>query len=469
MKSCLEATDPHVIRKLGGTHDPAKIFRAVSRCRGAIHLTGPTGFGRLSRWTIAGCNPIAKLVWREGVIETTNLDLPPKARRNPFAALRAALEAHQLKRVEMPLPLSAGFIGYMSYDLKNYVEKLPPTAKRDCALPDMYFGLYDALVIHDNITGETSLIGAPIRSAESMLANLDFLENLIKDENPEPLGKDVEATAPLRSNFTREQYIEALRATCKYIYDGDIFQANISQRFETLVDCDSASLFARLCEVNPAPFAAYIAMDGNLAVLSSSPERFLKVDGQSIETRPIKGTRRRTGDPDRDRKAKEDLLSSAKDNAELAMIVDLERNDFGRVAEYGTVCVDEARVLETYPTVYHLVSTVTGRLRRGRDIVDLLKASFPGGSITGAPKIRAMEIINELEPTPRSVYTGSIGYISCDGRADLNIAIRTILYEAGRVTFQVGGGIVADSDPDAEYQETLDKGRALAQSLGFEI
>jgi para-aminobenzoate synthetase component 1 len=259
-----------------------------------------------------------------------------------------------------------------------------------------------------------------------------------------------------------------VRRVKDYIAAGDIFQANFTQRFETAVDVDPRELYVRLRRRNPSPFAAFLDAGRGRAVLGSSPERFLRLRGRDIETRPIKGTRPRGGTPAEDKTSAEELLASAKDAAELAMIVDLERNDLGRVADYGSVRVAEARTLEAYPTVFHLVATVTGELAAGRDAVDLIKASFPGGSITGAPKVRAMEIIEELEPTARSVYTGGLGWIDLAGDMDINIVIRTMLYDRGRVTYQVGGGIVADSDPEAEYDECLAKGRALAEVLGGE-
>ena len=468
MKSCLESSAPRVVRRLGPGLTPEAIFRALAHQPGVVHLASPRGFGKLSQWTLSGCNPFAKLIWHNEKLWTQGLDLPEAAGKSPFRALKAVIREFSLDRAETTFPVCAGLVGYLAYDLKRYIEKLPETASPDSALPEMHFGLYDALVLHDNQTNETYLVGSPVRGELALTERLDALESILTREC-DTTFTEPRAAEPLRSNLPKEAYIEAAKAVCRYIYDGDIFQANLSQRFETRTRCDSASLFARLSEVNPAPFSAYIAVDGDLAVLSSSPERFLKVDGALVETRPIKGTRPRTGDAASDGAAVADLLASPKDNAELAMIVDLERNDLGRVADYGTVRVDEKRVLETYPTVFHLVSTVKARLHEDKDLVDLLEACFPGGSITGAPKIRAMEIIDELEPTARSVYTGSIGYIGFDGRADLNIAIRTILYEAGRVTFQVGGGIVADSDPEAEYQETLDKGRALACSLGLKL
>jgi para-aminobenzoate synthetase component 1 len=252
----------------------------------------------------------------------------------------------------------------------------------------------------------------------------------------------------------------------QYIIDGDIFEVNISQRFETELTIPSFELYKKLRAINPAPFASYFGFE-DVTIVSASPERFLKVQGDWVETRPIKGTVRRGATPREDRARARELLSSIKDHAENMMIVDLERNDLGRVCRYGTVRVTELAILETFPTVFHLTSTVVGRLREGKNRIDLLKATFPGGSITGAPKIRSMEIIDELEPTRRSVYTGSIGYFGFDGNMDINIVIRTFLIKGNRAYFQVGGAVVYDSDPESEYRETIDKGRALIRSLGL--
>ena len=270
------------------------------------------------------------------------------------------------------------------------------------------------------------------------------------------------------SSFTRENYLAAVQRVRDYIYAGDIFQANLSQRLEAPLSEPPWTLYRRLRTLNPAPFAAYVDFDG-VTVLSASPERFLKVspDG-AVETRPIKGTSPRGVSPEHDAALGLALTESAKDRAENLMIVDLLRNDLSRVCAPSSVRVPELFALENYATVHHLVSTVVGRLGAGRDVVDLIRASFPGGSITGAPKVRAMEIIAELEPSRRGVYCGSIGYLSQTGAADLSIVIRTYLVSpagGARVYFSVGGGIVADSDPDAEYRETLDKARALIAAL----
>jgi len=272
----------------------------------------------------------------------------------------------------------------------------------------------------------------------------------------------------LKSNFSHEEYLRAVENVREYIRAGDIFQVNLSQRFEADLSISPYELYQRLRKINPAPFASYLDFDG-VSVVGASPERFLKVQGDWVETRPVKGTRPRGKSEAEDRALADELLASIKDRAENVMIVDLERNDLGRVCRYGTVRVTELAILETYPTVFHLTSTVKGRLCEDKDRIDLLKATFPGGSITGAPKVRAMQIIDELEPTRRSVYTGSIGYLSFSGEMDLNIVIRTFLVKGGRAYFQVGGGIVYDSEPEAEYVETLDKAKALIQALNLSL
>ncbi len=270
----------------------------------------------------------------------------------------------------------------------------------------------------------------------------------------------------LRSNFTHQGYLRAVEAVREYIASGDIFQVNLSQRFEGDLPLPPYEIYQHLRNINPAPFAAYLDFD-EVIVLSASPERFLKVEGDRVETRPMKGTRPRGSSVAEDEALARELQSSTKDKAENVMIVDLERNDLGRVCRFGTVKVRELWTLEKYATVFQLTSCVEGRLSHDKNRIDLLKACFPGGSITGAPKVRAMEIIDELEPTRRGIYTGSIGYLSFNGAMDLNIAIRTILVKNGKVYFQVGGGIIYDSEPEAEYRETLDKAKALFQALSL--
>jgi para-aminobenzoate synthetase component 1 len=266
------------------------------------------------------------------------------------------------------------------------------------------------------------------------------------------------------SSFDRESYLNTVRRVLEYIAAGDVFQVNLSQRFSSRGKLQPLDVYLRLRNHSPAPFSAFLR-SRDLAVISASPEWFYQTRGDRIVTRPIKGTRPRGPSPQEDARLAAELAASAKDRAELTMIVDLERNDLGRVCRYGSVVVKDALQVESFAQVHHLVATVEGLLRPDVGPVDIVQAMFPGGSITGAPKIRAMEIIDELEPNRRSLYTGAIGYLSRGGSSAFNIAIRTIVIEGGLASYQVGGGIVADSDPESEYEETLAKGRALRAVL----
>jgi len=412
------------------------------------------------RYSIAGANPFLLFRSRSRTVTLQSLTGTETRQGNPFEILRSLLRGFRLDGRPVPAPFGAGAVGYFAYDLCHFVESLPSTAQADIDLPECHLAFYGASLVYDHMLGMWYCAGYP--EAVNELTRKVISRRTPDVGPPGPLA----ASSPPQGNFSRESYLEAVRRAIEYIRAGDIFQVNLSQRFEAELRCSPYELYQRLRAVNPAPFAAFLPLDDG-AVISSSPERFLKVVDRKVETRPIKGTRPRGRTSEEDRAMRDELWRSEKDNAELAMIVDLERNDLGRVCSYGTVQVTEPKVLEEYPTVYHLVATVVGRLHEGKDLIDLLKATFPGGSITGAPKIRAMQIIDELEPTRRSVYTGAIGYIGFNGDMQLNIAIRTILAAGGRAYFQVGGGIVADSDPELEYEETLHKGVALFKALGF--
>ena len=387
---------------------------------------------------------------------------------NPFEALRFALNSKVLKENlrDFP-PFLSGGIGYFAYELGRYIERLPSSTICDLRLPELLFCFFDMVVAEDHFSGERYL-AVTVGEGENPREKISYALGKLKKSRSIPKSQEKrtreKSEVDFECGFTRDEYIEAVKKVKEYILAGDIYQANLSQRFSAPMPADPWSIYIGLRSINPAPFSAFLDF-GDFHVLSSSPERFLRVSGREVETRPIKGTRPRSSDPKRDLELKRELLASTKDHAELSMIVDLERNDLGRVCQYGSVKVSEHAVIESYATVHHLVSTVTGVLCEDKDMVDLLKATFPGGSITGAPKIRAMEIIDELEPTERSVYTGSIGYLGFGGEHDLNIAIRTMISARGKIYFQVGGGIVADSDPLMEYEETLDKGRALFASI----
>ncbi|MDB4911667.1 MAG: pabB [Gemmatimonadetes bacterium] len=409
-----------------------------------------------------------------------------------LAGVRELLAPHVTDAIDGLPPFQGGAAGYLAYDWGAVLERLPAPRYDDLAIPDVVLPLYDWVIAWDHLERRAWIIstGLPATGAEKSQRCNDRL-TLVRERlasrslSTEALSYSAPASVPhvehapsypvsdtelpagldLRSSFTHRGYLDALTRVREYIIAGDIFQANLSQRFEAPLTESPWLLYQRLRGINPAPFAAFLEF-GDVIVASASPERFLRLDtARQVEARPIKGTRPRGVYPAHDAALGRALQESAKDRAENLMIVDLMRNDLSRVSLPGSVRVPELFALERYATVHHLVSTVTGALEPGRDAIDLLCATFPGGSITGAPKVRAMEIIAELEPSRRGVYCGSIGYISLTGVMDTSIVIRTYQAVHGRVYFSAGGGIVADSDPEQEYRETFDKARALIRAL----
>ncbi len=374
---------------------------------------------------------------------------------DPFTVLR-----HELARTPRPTlsglpPFQGGAAGMFGYDLCHHLETLPAPATDDMDFDHMAVGFYDTVAAFDVVDQRAWIIAHGDRAAY----RAGELSERLSDRPP--------ITAPVpalewTSNFSRADYEAAVGRIIDYIHAGDIFQANLSQRFRATLPAGVGpyAMYRRLRAVNPAPFAAYFNTGGT-QILSSSPERFVKLTGDAVEARPIKGTRPRGATPAEDAALAENLMTSEKDRAENVMIVDLLRNDISKVCRDHSVAVPELCSLESYARVHHLVSAVTGTLRSGLGAVDLLRACFPGGSITGAPKVRAMEIIAEQEPTRRGPYCGALGFIGYDGAMDSNIAIRTLALKDGAAVFQAGGGIVADSDPAGEYEETLAKAEAL--------
>ena len=430
---------------------------------------------RLGRYSFIGVDPFLVMRSRGNQVTIVQQDRQENEPGNPFDILGKLLKTYSLDSFPAPVPFWGGAVGYLSYDLCHFIERLPTTAIDDLELPEGYFGFYDTVLAFDNLKNRAYIAstGFPELDESRRLKRARLRLEEMKSRLSSPPSKITGAAsgsvkrtteAVLKSNFTSEGYMEAVNKVREYIAAGDVFQVNISQRFETELTISPYELHRRLGQINPAPFASYLNFDG-VTIVSASPERFIRVDGDWVETRPIKGTKPRGKNPVEDAMLAQELLDSIKDRAENVMIVDLERNDLGRVCQYGTVEVTEMAILETFPTVFHLTSTVIGKLRPDKDRIDLLKATFPGGSITGAPKVRAMEIIDELEPTRRSVYTGAIGYLGFGRNLDLNIVIRTFVIKGSKAYFQVGGGIIYDSKAEAEYQETLDKAKALIQAL----
>ncbi|MBK5187490.1 MAG: aminodeoxychorismate synthase component I [Gemmatimonadaceae bacterium] len=449
--------------------------------------------GRLGRYSFLSADP-AIVVHGKGP-RAWSLDTRTGAETrldtHALAGVRALLAPHHTQAIPDLPPFQGGAAGYLAYDWGAVLEHLPSPRYDDLAISDVVFPIYDWVIAWDHLEKRAWLISTGLPdvgskksqrcrdrlalvherlSSYSLSAEISFHHAAPAHRlEPAPSYPVSDAELPagldLRSSFTHRGYLDALTRVREYIIAGDIFQANLSQRFEAPLTESPWALYQRLRGINPAPFAAFLDF-GDLTVASASPERFLRLDStRQIEARPIKGTRPRGVYPAHDAALGRALQESVKDRAENLMIVDLMRNDLSRVSLPGSVRVPELFVLESYATVHHLVSTVTGTLEPGRDAIDLLCATFPGGSITGAPKVRAMEIIAELEPSRRGVYCGSIGYISLDGVMDTSIVIRTYQVVHGRVYFSAGGGIVADSDPEQEYRETFDKARALIRAL----
>jgi para-aminobenzoate synthetase component 1 len=512
-----------MVERLPVPPDPVALFEALGgpeRPYGAL-LDSALACGRLGRYSFVLPEPFLVVRARGRDLKVLTEQGVTNLRGDPFEALRELLQQYRLLRAEAPIPFRGGAVGYFAYDLGRHIEALPARARDDLALPEMYLGFHDVVVAVDHLKKEAYVCtsglsaggtGNTRRAAQRLDALRKRLERHYrlgrgadspcrggepapavpggttfqqipgrtgvpagqpnrkpKETAPPPVRPVLEDEGDLTRlrlgfHFTRATYCAAVERAREYIAAGDIFEVNLSQRLEAPLSAPPWHLYRILRAVNPAPFAAYLNFP-EAAVVCASPERFLRLHDGLVETRPIKGTRPRGRTPEEDRRLREELWHSEKDRAELTMIIDLERNDLGRVCQVGSVHVPELFCLEEYATVFHLVSTVRGRLAPGKDVVDLLRATFPGGSITGAPKIRAMEIIEELEPVRRGIYTGSIGWIGFDGDCDLNIVIRTIIVKEGTAYFQVGGAVTADSVPEQEYLETLDKARALITAV----
>ena len=434
-----------------GRRDPLALFHRVARGRWPFFLDSSQRGSDLARYSFLGSDPVGwfrsrgpkaawSTPWGEG-----SLTGPP------LEALDRFLDELPWATAGVPAyPFLGGCVGYFAYDLGRCIERIPDEKAKDLRIPDMHLAVYSRIFVVDHVWGETFVIAPRLRIPVDVLRIPD---DMSVPEDPDPIP----ALSP-------EAYVQTIREAKRAIYDGEIFQVNLSHRLALPIRGMPEAAYERLRSRTPSTFGGYLDA-GDHRILSASPERFLQVRGRQVETRPIKGTRPRGASATEDRALAAELLASEKDSAENVMIVDLERNDLGKVCEFGSVHVPVLKELRSLPNVHHLESVVRGRLREDVRIPDLLQATFPGGSISGAPKPRAMEIIERLEPHRRGVYTGAFGYISWDRSLDWNIAIRTATVVGETAYFSVGGGIVADSDPEAEYRETLDKLRGHAEAL----
>jgi para-aminobenzoate synthetase component 1 len=456
------------------------------RLRTSVNLAGLSEvFSRLESASIIGGNASRANAGRFSywAAQPTEIFQFEEGQDNPFEKLHKALVKYKLEKdSKNDLPkgiFRGGWIGYFGYELGKYIEKLPATTVEDIGLPLIRLCFYDRFIAYDHLEGNFWLLALELPDdSERPKDKLDALGRLLAESQrirvPQLAAADLDKIdiSRIRCNMDKKYYLQTVEKIKRYIYDGEVYQINFSQRFECDYDARPIELFHWQNHYNPSPYACFID-GGDFHIVSASPEMFITIADGLIKTKPIKGTRPRlsevSGAYERARQINakniRELLNSEKEQAELNMIIDLERNDVAKICQPGTRSVIQPRTIETYPTVFHAVATVAGRLREEITFCDVLEALFPGGSITGAPKIRSMEIIDETEPTARGIYTGSIGFIGIDGGACLNIAIRTIIIKDQKAYAQTGGGIVADSDPQAEWAETITKARALLAGI----
>ncbi|MFM7841982.1 MAG: anthranilate synthase component I family protein [Nitrospira sp.] len=458
--------------------------RATVPGRPSFLFESGKGGGATARWSFFGSDPYLELSGKNACYELRTRDGSVVHKGEPFAALAELLRASRMSRPEKAPPFIGGAVGYFGYDLIRRFENLPTLATDDLRLPDLLFAFVDCFAALDHHTRTLHLIYAPpLDRAQGQLREklyregcdrLAELQARLQAKHKGDKGALHIGRLTVTPEQSRADYVQRAAQVQEFIRSGDIYQANLSQRLtidrapgwplEHFRQRAGEALYSRVRAVNPSPFAGLLAFD-NMTLVSSSPERLVRLDARRVDTRPIAGTRPRGETPADDRRLAEELITNPKERAEHLMLVDLERNDLGRVCKYGSVRTDELMVVERYSHVSHIVSNVTGELRDGLDGFDLLKAVFPGGTITGVPKIRCMEILEGLEPVRRGPYTGAMGYLSWSGDLDLNIIIRTMLLVGGRGYLQVGAGIVADSEPLKEYEETLFKAEAFLKAL----
>lgn len=466
-----------IIKELTPYIPAADIFRIYEKEEGCAFLDSSL-VNELGRYSIIGRDPYLKLV-KDG--ETFTVNGKTETEKTFEDYMREYLNTHEDKN-DSQLPVVSGAIGYFSYDYGRKQMGVPTGEKDLVTIPEAVLTFYDCFIVEDCQEKRTYLVANGI--TEDAAARIQAMENAIrkfiesgKQKEPE-IGEKKESgngmatenshrekfKIQIHPNFEKEEYKQAVDRMIQYIIEGDIYIANMTQQLTIESEKQPLDVFYDLRKNNPSPFGGYLDF-GDYQIVCASPERFLKMKDRHVNTRPIKGTRKRGATPEEDKMLRKELEDSGKDKSELLMIVDLERNDLNRVCTPGSVKVTELFTVEAYATVFHLVSDIEGTLEDGKNVMDLLEATFPGGSITGAPKYRAMEIIDELEHGKRNLYTGSIGYLTLDGSCDFNIVIRTALHKEGKYHLGVGGGITAESDLEFEYEETLQKARAILEAL----
>lgn len=444
------------IKEIDNKLESHEVYSLFKDERNSIFLDSSKEESEFSLYSFIGVNPFKKFVSKGDKIYIDE----KLSYGDPFVKLDELIKKYKID-YESNIPFLGGAMGYFSYDIGRVIEKMPESAKDDLSIPDSYFLFYDNVIIFDLRNKKTYVTALGIK--EDSEKSIKYIEDKIKRGKIE-FNIILDKKSEFISNFSREEYIDAVKQVKDYIKEGHTYIANLTQRFQCQYNSNPFDTYISLRSINKAPFSCYLNLE-DFQIISSSPERFLKVYNNKVETRPIKGTRPRGINEIEDKKNRKELLNSEKDKSELLMIVDLERNDLSKVCKPFSVKVTELFKLEEYATVFHLVSTVIGELNDDVSSVKCIRECFPGGSITGAPKIRSMEIIEELEGIRRGIYTGAIGYFDLRGNCDFNIVIRTILVKDNKAYFGVGGGITIESDEEMEYEETLDKAKALMRVL----
>ena len=442
----------------------AELFAKIADWPWAVFLDSGQPMSQFGRYDIMVANPFVRLVTNAEQTVIVDGMGERSSKNDPFELLKETLSPYRIAKTE--LPFEGGAVGYFAYDLARRVEHLPSVSLDAENMPQMKVGIYDWALVVDHQLRRTYLVSHGMNDETEVV--WPSLCAIFDGPLMQATQADFKISSALQSNMDCTQYGAAFNRVKQYIHEGDCYQVNLAQRFSAHASGDAWTAYLALRDISPAPFMSYMNLgdaQSSLQVLSASPERFLKVHGKHVETRPIKGTRPRSDNAVEDASNANDLQNSPKDRAENLMIVDLLRNDISKVCETGSVRADNLFALESFANVHHLVSTVTGKLAEDKTAIDLLRACFPGGSITGAPKFRAMEIIEELEPNRRGLYCGAIGYVGFDGNMDTNIAIRTAVYSDDEIRFYAGGGVVADSELAKEYRETLDKASSMLELI----
>jgi anthranilate synthase component I len=452
-------------------------LRIAQGARYSFLLESVEGGEKIARYTFAGANPEELFRYANGACVLESRDRVVWEERDPVSFLRARMERFQPVRLPGLPPLVAGAIGYFSYDMVRLIERLPRQLRDEIGLYDAMLMFYHGIVAFDHVQhrlwvvrnvfteGEGSLHAKYEAAVREIKLTKRKLEEAVAAERPKKEAR-AKKRAPLRvkSNFQRGEYLAVVRKAKAYIRAGDIFQVVLSQRFSAKTQADPFEVYRELRALNPSPYLFYLQLN-DVCVVGSSPEMLVKVQGRDVFYRPIAGTRPRGKGEAQDLRLEKEMLASEKERAEHVMLVDLGRNDLGRVCDYGTVKVEQLLTVERFSHVMHLVSSLRGRLREDVDCFDALMACFPAGTVSGAPKVRAMEIIEELERTRRGIYAGGVLYLDFAGNLDSCIALRTMVIKNGVAHVQAGGGIVADSAPEGEFQETINKSRALLTAL----